>query len=61
MKEETIEEDKFLELVGGPNPHKKYKAPAVDIGPPGQGPGGEATGDTKAKPATKPEEGLAGA
>jgi cell division protease FtsH len=32
VKEETMEEDDFLKIVGGPNEKKKYKAPAVDIG-----------------------------
>ncbi|HVE80919.1 MAG TPA: ATP-dependent zinc metalloprotease FtsH [Candidatus Dormibacteraeota bacterium] len=31
VKEETLEEDQFLKLVGGPNLRKKYKEPAVDI------------------------------
>jgi cell division protease FtsH len=32
VKEETMEEDAFLKIVGGPNKRKKYQAPAVDIG-----------------------------
>ncbi|HEX7259442.1 MAG TPA: ATP-dependent zinc metalloprotease FtsH, partial [Candidatus Saccharimonadia bacterium] len=43
VKDETMEEDEFLKIVGGPNNKKKYKAPAIDIG-----------GDTgTAKPAGK--------
>jgi cell division protease FtsH len=32
VKDETMEEDDFLKIVGGPNSKKKYKAPALDIG-----------------------------
>ncbi len=32
VKEETMEEDDFLKIVGGPNKKKKYQAPALDIG-----------------------------
>jgi len=39
VKEETMEEDAFLKLVGGPNKKKKYQLPAIDIG-----------GDTDATP-----------
>jgi cell division protease FtsH len=32
VKEETMEEDAFLKMVGGPNKHKKYGEPSIDIG-----------------------------
>jgi cell division protease FtsH len=32
VKEETMEEDDFLKLVGGPNKKKKYQVPALEIG-----------------------------
>jgi len=38
-----MEEDDFLKAIGGSNKHKKYDAPAIEIG-----------GDTEATAAGKP-------